>query len=107
MKRAPLVGIDRYQNFKELGGCENDARALHPLLARNEDDSPNFHRKSLTGTVTRGLVLADVRALLAEGADLALLYFAGHDVQTDGDIALVTSDTPGLRFGEALELIAN
>jgi hypothetical protein len=42
MKRALLVGIDEYRQFNNLGGCVNDVRALEPLLAKNEDDSPNL-----------------------------------------------------------------
>ena len=42
MKRALLVGIDDYDRFSSLDGCENDVNALEALLSRNEDDSPNF-----------------------------------------------------------------
>ena len=38
MKRALLVGIDKYDTRAPLHGCVNDVRALHPLLAQNEDE---------------------------------------------------------------------
>lgn len=115
MKRALVVGIDNYGGPRfDLGGCVNDARALMPLLQRNEDDSPNFHCEHLLGEVggvgvRRDELHARLEALLAPGADFALLYFAGHGQGVRGDAALVTSDasdaTPGVRFTEVLEMI--
>jgi hypothetical protein len=109
MKRALLVGIDDYQNFNGLGGCVNDVRALEPLLSRNEDGSPNFDcqtRTSDTDGTTRDALLQDVDALFGGGADVALLYFAGHGAGTGNDVALVTSDgtnqTPGIALSEVL-----
>lgn len=113
MKRALLVGIDRYQHYGDLRGCVNDAKALEPLLSRNEDGTLNLACKLHAGEVTRQDLFTDVRALLADGADCALLYFAGHGapVPDTGDVALVTSDgqgdTLGLRFGEILEQVKN
>lgn len=111
MNRALLVGIDRYEYFSDLGGCVNDAQALMPLLARNEDGTRNFDCKPLVETVPREQMLDNVQALLAGGADFALLYFAGHGIQVGDDVALATSDgrgnTPGVRFGEVLEHIMN
>ncbi|SUA46439.1 caspase family protein [Nocardia africana] len=110
MKRAILVGIDDYTHFKSLRGCVNDAKALHPLLARNEDDSVNFDCKTMLGTVTREKLFDGIVSLLAGGADFALLYFAGHGLPVGDDVCLVTSDgqgnTPGVRFNEILEMVA-
>ncbi|MEJ7655362.1 MAG: caspase family protein, partial [Chloroflexia bacterium] len=53
MKRALLVGIDHYDRVSGLSGCVNDVRALTPLLARNEDDSPNFACQALTSASER------------------------------------------------------
>ena len=113
MKRALLVGIDRYDNFNDLGGCVNDVDAVDPLLSRNEDDSPNFDcqkRTSETGGVTRDLLLADLDALLAGGVEVAVLYFAGHGDEHPDDVALVTEDgtdgTPGIAFSEVLTKVA-
>ncbi|QFZ19582.1 caspase family protein [Saccharothrix syringae] len=111
MRRALLVGIDRYDHTSDLGGCENDAHALQPLLSRNEDNSRNLDCRSLIGRVTRDELLAAVQQLLAPGADFALLYFAGHGRPVSGDVALATTDgqgnTPGVRFGEILEFVKN
>jgi hypothetical protein len=109
MKRSLLVGIDRYANFRDLHGCGNDARALLPLLARNEDDSPNFDCRvaSSAAGLARDELLGLLDDLCADGPDCALFYFAGHGTPVNRDVALVTSDgttvTPGVRFGEVLE----
>jgi Caspase domain len=113
MKRALLVGIDRYTNFTGLAGCVNDVDAIEPLLARNEDSSPNFdcqRRTSTTGAVARDRLLSDLDALLGGGADVALLYFAGHGKSRDADVVLVTEDgtdsTPGIALSEMVAKIA-
>lgn len=111
MKRALLVGIDHYSNFSDLGGCANDVAALHPLLERNDDSSRNMDCRVLAATdastaVTREELLTRIDELLTPGADIALLYFAGHGAQAGPDVALATSDgtaaTPGVTFGEVL-----
>jgi caspase domain-containing protein len=95
MRRALLVGIDEYDNMSPLYGCVNDVNALHPLLARNEDDSPNFNcqvRASASDRIDRRGLLADIEALLAPGADVALFYFAGHGEKKENDVVIVTQD---------------
>ncbi len=114
MKRALLVGIDNYKNFPPLYGCANDATAMHPLLAKNEDNSPNLECRLAGATdadtrLSRDDLLVMVDELLADGADFALLYFAGHGAQTSSGVALATSDgtptTPGVMFSEILASI--
>ena len=109
MKRALLIGIDQYDSFNSLAGCVNDVDALEPLLNRNDDNSPNFDcqkRTSSTGGVTRDALLGDLDGLLGGGADVALLYFAGHGAASGADVALVTRDataaTPGIDISEVL-----
>ncbi len=95
MKRALLIGIDAYDNYSDLGGCVNDVQALEPLLARNEDGSPNFNCQSHIsngGRVTRRDIIYSIDALLAPGADVALLYFAGHGDAANNDVVLVSQD---------------
>lgn len=116
LRRALVVGVDNYHHFGNLGGCVNDARSLTPLLARNEDDSPNFEVRTLTaeaerGTVYRDQFLSALDELFAPGVEMSLLYFAGHGAALAGssDVALCTSDgttqTQGVRFSEVLERI--
>ncbi|MFF3253934.1 caspase domain-containing protein [Actinacidiphila glaucinigra] len=115
MKRALLVGIDQYDNFAPLAGCVNDVTSLHPLLARNEDDSPNLDCRLATAPqdgprVQRDQLLGMLDSLLSPGSDFALFYFAGHGSPQNDDVFLVTSDgtdtTPGVRFSEVLERIS-
>jgi hypothetical protein len=112
MKRALLVGIDEYDMAPRLSGCVNDVAAVRPLLARNADDSPNFECRTLVGPparITRAELLGDVAELLAPGADVALLYYAGHGMGTGNDVALVTTDgVPhawGVGFSEIMALV--
>lgn len=95
-KRALLIGIDHYTGpFFPLRGCVNDVTALFPLLARNEDDSPNFDCRALVSSdqkITRKEMLSAIDALLAPGADMALFYFAGHGSRERSDVVLVTQD---------------
>lgn len=111
MKRALLVGVDDYTNFNALGGCVNDVHALEPLLARNDNGTVNFNCqvRVVPDAVTRDGLLRDVRALLGAGADVALLYFAGHGAGEGNDVALCTHDgtnlTPGVQLSEILGLV--
>lgn len=114
VKRALLVGVDRYANFSNLDGCVNDVCALEPLLDGNDDDTPNFACQKLTtesGDVTRNGLIGGLDALLAGGADVALVYFAGHGIGTATDVTLATEDgtsvTPGVAFSELLTRITS
>lgn len=109
MKRALLVGVDDYDNFNSLSGCVRDVNRLSPLLARHESGSPNFDCRTLTtaaNRVTRGTFLGALDELLAPGADVALLYFAGHGKPVANDVVLVTQDggdaDPGVSLAELL-----
>lgn len=114
-RRALVVGVDHYSSFRGLTGCVNDAKAIAPLLARHEDDSPNFSARMLTTSagstlVQRDQLLVALDDLFGPGAEMSLLYFAGHGVlSASGDVSLATSDgtrqTPGVRFTEVLERI--
>ena len=108
MKRALLVGIDEYDNMSPLRGCVNDVNALHPLLSRNEDNSPNFNcqvRTSPADRVDRRGLLADIKALLGPGADVALFYFAGHGEKKESDVVIATQDGQTPELGVSLSSI--
>jgi hypothetical protein len=114
MKRALLIGIDHYEQYGDLAGCVNDVTAIEPLLRRNYDNDPNFDcvvRTTNTGDVTRDQLLSALDALFSGGADVALLYFAGHGKGSEADVALVTEDgtdqTPGIAFSELLTRVGD
>jgi uncharacterized caspase-like protein len=103
-KRAVLIGINDYDSteIKNLSGCVNDVIALVPFLTNNEDNSPNFECKQLLSSsarVTRASILSAINELLAPGATLGLLYFAGHGYATDSDVILVAQDGEGEELG--------
>lgn len=80
MKRALVVGIDRYTDHP-LAGCENDARDITRLLERNGDGSPNFAVRLLSSehdTVGSAELSEAVAELFAGEAETAVFYFAGH-----------------------------
>lgn len=106
MKRALLVGIDKYESASPLNGCVNDVNALMPLLTRNEDDSPNFECVVNTSAsekpVSRRNLLDSIELLLNPGANIALFYFAGHGQQVDNDVVLVSQDGSGSDLGVSM-----
>jgi hypothetical protein len=108
MKRALLIGIDDYDHIDGLAGCVNDVNALAPLLSRNEDNLPNFScdtRTSASHRVDRRSMLEAIDRLLAPGADVALLYFAGHGAAAKNDVVLYTQDGDGSDPGVSLSSV--
>jgi hypothetical protein len=108
MKRALLVGIDRYDSFNDLRGCVNDVNALTPLLARHHDAALNFDCHAYTsdaGRVTRPILIEALDALLRPGADVALLYFAGHGAAATNDVTLVSQDGTPTEAGIPLSAV--
>lgn len=112
MKRALLVGINEYDNLPPLTGCVNDVRALAPLFSRNEDDSPNFEvitRTTDSERIGRASLLADVNNLFGPGAEVAVLYFAGHGEADNSDVTICTQDgthgDTGIPFAQILSII--
>ena len=81
MRRALIVGIDDYPDAP-LYGCVNDATRMAEILAKNQDGKPNFIKPKILVTpeenIDRALLLDSIVQLLAEPADMALFYFAGH-----------------------------
>jgi hypothetical protein len=108
MKRALLVGIDKYDKLSPLDGCVNDVNALYPLLSKNEDLTPNFDcqvKVSPGGRVDRQRLLTAIDDLLKPGADVALFYFAGHGEKKENDVVIATQDGVRVETGIALSSI--
>jgi hypothetical protein len=114
VRRALLVGIDTYANFSALAGCVNDVLAVDELLARNDDGSPSFDCQILADPqhgVGRDQLRDGINKLFAPGADIALLYVAGHGIQRGNDLVLATTDgsaqNPGIAMADILGTIAD
>lgn len=114
LKRALLVGIDSYRAFEDLSGCEADVAALTPLLQTHANGSKNFDCRTLVGSgpdaqVSAAELFQSVSELLKPGADVAMLYFAGHAANVDNELYLVTSDgsaeQPGVPVSQIFELV--
>jgi hypothetical protein len=97
-RRALIIGIDNYTHVSSLAGSVADARAIHELLKRNQDTTPNYECKLLladTGdgtTVTRAQLREASQELFSDFEGDVLLYFAGHGALTSSGGYLGTSD---------------
>ncbi len=82
MRRALIVGIDKYPN-SPLKGCENDAQSVASILEKNGDGSPNFDIKILSSDqteITSEVILEALDELFKGDAETVLFYFAGHGI---------------------------
>jgi len=110
---ALIVGIDHYTSAPNLAGCVNDARAVHDLLARHENEDINFGCQALMSTaatpINAGALRRRLQSLFGnKDVDVALFYFAGHGSKQNGVGYLcssdVSADNPGIAFEEVLGL---
>jgi tetratricopeptide (TPR) repeat protein len=90
-KLAAVIGISAYKNASALPNTLGDAGLVARKLA-----AAGFDITAITDAP-----LADFTALLqtftekTKGADIALVYYAGHAVQIDGENYMVPSDFDG------------
>ena len=84
MRKALVVGVDYYTNFKQLKGCVNDARSVAEVLERHHAGDVNFATPKLLiapdqySALSRDDLRRAVKELFEGDAEIALLYFAGH-----------------------------
>ena len=95
-RRALLIGINQYDSFSSLKGCENDAQGMHNILATNEDGSANFECRTFTtkkNRITRKFLRERIIELFTPDFNGdALFYFSGHGTPTEVGGCLVTQD---------------
>jgi hypothetical protein len=114
VRRALCVGIDKYP-FGSLRGCVNDADRMASLLAKHEDNTPNFDCRTFRAPedgggdkITRSELRKAVQELFRQPAEVALFHFSGHGTVNDLDGYLVTQDASaydeGLAMGEVLKM---
>lgn len=106
MKKALIVGLNKYPSC-ELAWCDNDAIAIASLIESNGDGSPNFDVKLITDTCKTNDLQANIQALFADDAEIALLYFSGHGADKDGGYLVSTdfnNSCYGVRMTDALKL---
>ena len=96
-RRAVLIGIDAYQFVNPLGGCVNDALAIHDLLVSRGNFAPENVRVLLASRtpaqVPDALATAeaptnqkmheylDALARASRADDEVVIYYAGHGVR--------------------------
>ncbi len=107
MRKALIVGIDHYEHIGSLSGCVSDAYSVRGVLERHADGTVNFSPQVLVGTasnqaVTKQELKEAIRALFADDAEIALLYFAGHGHVEETGGYLCASDSDAGNDGVAL-----
>ncbi len=116
MKKALIVGIDKYAAASSLTGCVSDATQMVSLIEKNGDGSPNFDVKKLVSSerdITSSILSKAIKELLSAEADTAFFYFAGHGILNEetNNGHLVTCDGKdpnwGVSLSEILELANN
>ena len=88
-KRVALViGIGGYQNVPALANPSNDATGVAAALGRLGFE---VHAHVDPSRIEFEAILSKFRRALV-GADIALLYYAGHSIQLDGENYLIPKD---------------
>lgn len=113
MRKALLVGIDDYASASPLAACVTDVDRLEPLLARHDDDRPNFKCEKLTSAGLELVTCELLRRKLHEHLDTnftgdVLFYFSGHGLATSLGGHLLTYEgsryQPGFPMNELVRL---
>ncbi len=104
MRKALVVGIDKYENCP-LNGCCNDAEAMKEILSHHEDGSPNFNVRIEKNIRTKGELRRCIKECFADDADVALFYYSGHGYIDSTGGYLVTPDYSEEDYGVSLQEI--
>jgi len=117
MRKALIVGIDRYDHVSNLTGCVSDAHAVKGVLERHADGTVNFATPRLMTAngagdeLTKNTLKVAVRELFTAEVEIALLYFAGHGYIEDTGGFLCATDCQtgddGLSLDEVMTLANN
>ncbi|KAA3597456.1 MAG: caspase family protein [Calditrichaeota bacterium] len=114
MRKALVVGIDYYEEIKNLFGCVNDAYSVKSVLERNSDGTKNFDVKLETATgsdnaISKKELKNEIIELFKDKLDIALFYFSGHGYIESTGGYLLTSDCKdgddGLSMNELLHIV--
>lgn len=110
MRRALVIGIDKYDHAGPLRGCVNDAKAIAALLSRNGTNTANknFDVRLFTcdkDNIDSAKLQTEVEQLFKGAADVALLFFAGHGIinQATESGFLVSQDGKKPNWGMAFQ----
>src|ERR1700756_4377639 len=85
---ALVIGIGGYQNAPHLANPVNDARAIGESLRRLKFDVSELYDPDYRA-LSSGIRAFGIRAATAE---VAVIYYAGHGVQVEGENYLIPAD---------------
>lgn len=109
---ALVIGNAVYQGEKTLTNPGNDATDVATLLSRMGFNAGRVKPQLNLGRKAMNAAVQDFMSQ-AEGADLAVVYYSGHGMQTGGESFLIPTDaqiqserdvrSDGIRLGELME----
>jgi Caspase domain len=91
---ALVIGNSNYVHFSELANPRNDAKAIADALKSSKFDDVMLAQDLDRTSLNRALQVFSSKAV---GADIAIVYYAGHGVEVDGVNYLVPIDAELLR----------
>lgn len=93
---ALIVGIDSYDNFRNLSSCVNDAYAMEEMLKRHWNGDKNYACERLTSdsqkVTTASLRRAVKKSLRDVTSGDVVFYFSGHGVASETGGFLVSQN---------------
>ncbi len=102
-RHALVAGIDEYANLTDLTRARNDARAVHEAL------SAAGFQSDLVLDADRLTLLQSLYRLAerVQPGDEAVVFYAGHGVEIDGQNYLLPADIPAATPGQELLITGN
>jgi len=109
MRRALVVGLNKYPHGHSLCGCVNDATAVAARLERHGDGSKNFDVNSIYNSCSRDSLRSAIDTCFSGSVDVALFYFAGHGMLDSFGGHIVTTDATSadLSLRDILDVVIN
>lgn len=108
MRKALVIGINRYSKPNELRGCVNDAVAMNELLSNNGNQTHNFDVMQL---LDEQATYSNINGLLDElyknDDDISLLYFSGHGNDDNNDGTIISIDMKKIFFRDIMAKISS
>lgn len=108
MRKALVIGINKYPKPNELKGCVNDATSINELLSTNGNETHNFDViQLLDNEATYENISVHLDELYKNDDDIALFYFSGHGYDDKNDGTLISVDMKKLYFRDIMIKISH
>jgi len=111
LKRALIIGLNRYAHSSQLHGCVEDAKNISEELEEHSDRERNYHCRTLLdkmedgSEITRAQLYKACNELFTDARDDVLLYFSGHGMLTPYAGYLCAYDSDKNDWGVPMETI--